>query len=453
MPPVSDPALSPLNSGAQYSSDAISDNRKPDAVGGKPGEQVLTIERRAQGGQSGVIGTLTVSHAPQQPRPMSLTEMMLQLSAMSDALQNERVKISDGMIDNSKKLIEQRSEDREKMFDKIERMQKKMKEQQKSAETWGWIGTAAGVLITAASMGSLGPIAATCMVLSTGIGLGNQIATSAGAYDKLAKSDPDAAKALNYSMFALQIALSLGGFAAASRSATTAASEGAEEAAKGAVNAAGKAGGGASKAGNMAGEAAEAAGKSGSAMSQASSSQQMADDLVKGVSDTSRALSKGGDMADEAVDTGQAAARSSANQPAGNAAKSADGASSGAAKNTNASDGVTETDKIKTTNALGEHASRIGHATNAVVTTKQTVDKVNIAILGGAVTRTNADLQKTNRDLTIQRSLLNEIVDRLSDQVAETKEATKAAMESQSKMHNANIAVAGNLGANPSQAV
>ena len=453
MPSVSDPALSPLNSGAQYNSGALSDNRKPDAVGGKPGEQVLMIERRAEGGQSSVIGTLTVNHAPQQPRPMSLTEMMLQLSVMSDALQGERLKISDGMIDNNKDLIEKRSEDREKMFDKIERMQKKMKQQQKSAETWGWIGTAAGVLITAASMGSLGPVAAGCMALSAGIGLGNQIATSAGAYDKLAKNDPDAAKALNYSMFALQIALSLGGFAAASRSATTVAGEGAEEAAKGAMKAATKAGGGAAKAGNIAGETAEAAGKSGSAMSQATSSQQMADDLVKGVSDTSRALSKGTDVADEAVDAGQAAARSSANQPAGNAAKSADGASSGAAKTTNASDGVTEADKIKTANALGEHASRIGHATNAVATTKQTVDRVNIAILGGAVTRTNADLQKVNRDLTIQRSLLNEIVDRLSDQVAETKEATKAAMESQNKMHNANIAVASNLGANSSQAV
>ena len=452
MPSVTDPSLSSPSDSVRYNAETIGENWKPGAVGGKPGERALTLERRSEGVEGNVIGALTVNHAPQQPRPMSLTEMMLHLTNMADALQGERVKISDGMIENNKNLIERKSEEREKMFDKIERMQRKMKRQQKSAETWGWIGTAAGVLITAASMGSLGPIAATCMILSTGVGLGNQIATSAGAYDKLGKNDPDAAKALNYSMFALQIALSLGGFAAASRSATTLA-EGGEEIAKGATNAAAKAGGGASKAANIAGETAEAAGKSGSAMSGASSSQQMADDLVKGISDTSRALSKGSDVADEAVDAGQTAARSGANQSSGTAAKSADGASGGAAKGGNATDSVTEADKIKTANALGEHASRIGHATSAVASTKQTVDRINIALLGGAVTRTNADLQKTNRDLTIQRSLLNELVDRLSDQVSQTKEATIAAMESQNKMHNANIAVASNLGANTSQAV
>ncbi|MEM8985387.1 MAG: hypothetical protein AAGC95_01570 [Pseudomonadota bacterium] len=436
MPSITDPSLSTQNVDTGYNAETISNSNKFGVGRDAPGEQVLTIEHRQEGGERSVIGTLAVNHAPQAPRPMSLTEMMLQLTTMADALQGERVKISDGMIENDKDLIEQRSEDREKMFDKVERMQKKMKAQQKSAETWGWIGTAAGALITAASMGSLGPVAASCMILSTGVGLGNQIATSAGAYDKLSKDDPEAAKALNYSMFAIQIALSLGGLVAASRSAT-ALTEGGEEIAKGAT----KAGSGASKSVDVADKTAEVAGKTGSSMSGASSSQQMADDLVQGLSDASRVLVKNRQAADEAVDVGQAAA------------KSANGASGGAANGAKTADKLSKADKFEVAEAFGNKASRMGHAMEGVATTKQTVDKVNIAVLSGASINTNADLQKVNRDLTLQRSLLNELVARLSDQVTQAKEATKAAMESQNKLHNASISVASNLGANTSQAV
>ncbi|MEM9618035.1 MAG: hypothetical protein AAF936_08755 [Pseudomonadota bacterium] len=454
MPSVTDPTLSSPKDDAQYSSNAVGDNREAGAADGKPGEQVLTLERRAQNGQSSIVGTLTVRHAPQKPAPMSLTEMMLQLSNLADTLQGERVKISDGMIENNKDLIERRSEDRQKMFDKIEHMQKKMKRQQKSAETWGWIGAAAGALITAASMGSLGPVAASCMILSTGIGLGNQIATSAGAYDELAKSDPTAAKVLNYSMFALQIALSLGGFAAAAKSGA-AVLEGGEELAKGGANAASdasKAASGASKAANVANEAAEASGKAGSAMSQASSGQQMADDLVQGVSDASRAMAGGQGAADEAVDAGQVAANS-ANGASSGAANSVDGASSGAAKGANAGGNPAGAENIEKANTLAENASRVGHVMRAVTTGKQTADKIDIAMLSSRSIRTNADLQQVNRDLSVQRSILNEVVERLSDQVAQTKDATKAAMETQNKVYNANMAVAGNIGANTAQAV
>ena len=447
MPSISDTASPRLDDGLQYSISSAGDNPKAGTVKGAVGRQVFQLGRKADSGESQVLARLVLQHAPEQPTPMSITDMMLHLSAMTSTLQGQTVKIAETMIDHNRNMIEKKNDERVKMMEKVQKMQEKIEKQQKSAETWGWIGTIAGAVITAASLGSLGPVAATCMLLGTGIGIGNQIATSTGAYDRLAKSDPDAAKALNYSMFALQITLSLVGVGAAMKSGATVLQGGGEVAAKSGAETAAKSGA------NIAGEAANAAGKSGTAMTGATSSQQMADDLVRGVSDVSRSVSKSQQAVDQAVDAGQVAGRSGANQASGAGAKAADGSVGSGAKNANIGDNADDLAKIEKMERFERNASRVGHVMQGTVGLNKMADDIELAVLGSRATNTRADLQHISRTVTFQQSVLNEIVDGLSSMIEQIQSSASAAMEAESKIYAAKMTVASNISANTSAVV
>ncbi len=437
MPSISDPALQPAARDYQVSVGRPGAPENAGVAKGIGNVQVLTVQRETESGKHQILAQITFDHSPAKPGPMSMDDMMIQLANLSASLQGQTVKISEGMLERNRDTIEQKNEARAKMFEKIERMERKMEKQQKSAEMWGWIGTTAAVLLTAASMGSLGPVAATCMVVGTGIGLGNQIATSAGAYEDLAKKDPKAAEAVSYTMMALQIAFSLAGMAAAANSAKTVAEGGAEIASQGA-----KTGANAAK---IASESAETAAQAGSSMSGASSGSQMADDLVKGVSDMARTANKGQQFADDAVDAGQAAGQGAAK--AGNSGKNAvDGASDGAASNSNIAQNLKDAKRVEDLHKVETGLSRVGHTLQITSATGKTVNDIDVAVLGHDTTDSRARLANIQKVMTFQLSLMNEITEALAQMYAEMQNAAKAPSETLSKLNTAKMASISNMG-------
>lgn len=418
MPPIND--LAPMSPG--INTQTVGESVKADIVDRKSDNNAFTIKGGANSVARDAFKKFSVTHTLQAPLPMSVNDMMLQLSNLSATLQGESVKLTEGMIEHNKDMIEKKSEERAKMFEKLHKMQRKLEKQQKSAEILGWVGVGASVLITAASVGSLSGLAAACLIGSTTIGFGNQVATSAGLYDALGKANPDAAKGVNYTMMALQIVLSLGGFAAASKSASTLADEGMEAGLQ-----AGKASANSSQAAKMAGETAEAAGKTGSSMSGASSSQQMADDLVDGMSNISRSIKNGQQAADDVVD--------------------------GASKSSNAVSKLDEEALIDAADGFQGHLSRVGHAMEATVGVKKTADGIEQSILKSNSINTNAKLQSIRKTITMQHSFMSEFVSTLAKMIEQMDSSYTAASEAQSKFNNARMTAAANISANTSGAV
>ena len=440
MTTITETVPSLAHKGLQFNVEPFGGQEKAGAVKGSAGDRVVTFSRVNAEGQAQVLGQIVFNHSPAKPMPMSIDDMMLQLSNLSSSLQGETVKIAEGMIDHNRDTIRQKNEARAKMFDKIERMERKMERQQKAGETWGWIGATAGVLITAASLGSLGPIAATCMIVGTGIGLGNQIATSLGAYEDLAKKDPKGAEALSYSLMALQIAFSLAGMAAAVKSAKTVAESGTQMASQGA-----KAGGNTAK---VASESAEAAAQAGSSMSGASSSSQMADDLVKGISDVARSANKGQQVADDAVDVGQAAGQGAAKQ-AGSAGKNAvDGASDGASNSSNIAQNLKDAKSVERMHNIEKGLSKTGYALQFAAAVGKTEQDIEVAILGHDTTDARATLADIQKTLTVQKSFMDEITEALAQMYAELQNAAKAPSEILSKLNGAKMTAISNMGTN-----
>lgn len=440
MPSITEVVPSSADRGLQFNVEPVGGQVKAGAVKGNGSSQILTVERKTEGGQSQFLAQITFDHSPAKPMPMSIDDMMLQLANLSASLQGETVKIAEGMINHNRDTIRQNSEDRVKMFDKLQKMERKMEKQQKNAELWGWVGTTAGVLVTFASMGSMGPLAAACMAAGTTIGLGNQIATSAGLYESLSKKDPTAAQVLNYSMFALQIAFSLAGTVAAANSAKTVAEGGAELASQGA-----KAGGNAAK---VARESAEAAAQTGSSMSGASSSSQMADDLVKGISDVARSANKGQQFTDEALDAGQAAGQGAAKQISGSGKNAVDGASDSAVDNANIAKNLKDAQFIEKMEKTEQALSRTGYTLQIAAAVGKTEQDVETAILGHDATDSRAKLVKIQKNLTLQQSLMNEITEALAQMYGELQNAAKAPSEMLSKLNTGRMSVISNIGTN-----
>jgi hypothetical protein len=425
MPSLTGAGAAPLDDNLHYSVEDCSEAGSAEKTGGA-GEKVFTLGRKTADGETRVVARLVFNHSLEEPSRQTLREMMIQLSAMTSTLQGETVQITSSMLQHNKTMIKAKAAERTEQFENAIKLQEKLAKKQKNAEVWGWVGTVASVLVTGASMGALGPVAATCMIASTAVGVGNQILGATGALNGLQKSNPEAAKAVNYSLFALQIALSVVSLgAAAYGSASSAASNASSNAARTANT------------GVKAGDMAEVAAKTGGAMARSSSSQGMADDLVQGVSDMARSAGK----SQQAIgDAGDAAAKSAANASQGGV----DAANNAGAK---AAQGFSKLDKASA------NMSRVGHAIEGSAAVNKMGYDIQVAVLGGTVATNQANLVNIKAFIDAQQSFLSEIASSLQEMIENMEKSSLAAMDAGEKLNASRMTITTRIGPNPSRSI
>ena len=261
MPTVTDPGAVAASEDFQYNHVETSGGETPGAAD----DTIITVSRVADDGETIIVGELALSHSPDEPMAMSVADMVLHLTTLTAALQAETVKIADGMIEQNKDVIREKSAERIEKFKEVERLLDKLETKRKRQELIGWGVVAAGVLLTVATMGTAGPIMVSLMVVGTAASITSQSLSSAGVYEKLAEDDPTAHKALYYGLMSVQIACSLGCMGVGVYKAATAAGQAGLQAGANTV------------------KAANTAAQTGKAMANASNAAQMADDAVSGV--------------------------------------------------------------------------------------------------------------------------------------------------------------------------
>lgn len=399
-----------VSSGENISSDNIS------VVHNTDGNSIRISHAPDTGGYETLPG-LSSGHLPDIPFSMSIGDMMLALANMQSSLQEETLEISGNMIEHNKTMIKQNEEDRAEMFKKLEKLKRKIEKEQESAEIWGWIGTAAAVVVSVASMGAAAPLTMGLLALSTTISVTNQILTSAGTYDDMDKSARDGLMA---GVIISQLLLTAGA-AAATKFASTAAVQGAAGTAAKSTGSAGSALGGAGNAAVR--NAADTAVSSSSSMVRSGlSGQQMADDAVSGISRAGKAVK----------DSGLAGGKQA---------------------NMNIAGGLDGVKKFENLEKFSSAMTKAGQTAKTSADMVVMANNIRISILQKDQAYLNADNTEIMKTNSFQRALLQQLTSSLAGMVEQINNAMVAAMEAESSFNDTAVGAINNIGANTNAAV
>jgi len=308
---MSDPTVSGSGKTTTYTpppSDESGKAPQVDATAGTQNDSDLTVSRQSD--QLAAAQTAGLVTADDLQPPKTLGDLALAVSVLFADLTQTQAKNTEDMLDDTGKKIQENNHKRLEQAAKMEKLLEQHKKKQSGILAGEICGIIGGALVAGLSLGTLGPVGATMMVASVALATATQVTQMTGGFDKLAKSDPQAAQGLMYGMLATSVLLAVGTGGASLASSF-------------------------SSAGEAAAMAGETAAETGAAMSEATTSAEAADTLMEGVSEMSTTLETtgtdsaeaGANVAEASADTAEAPAAFSENAgDAGDIAGSGDDA-------------------------------------------------------------------------------------------------------------------------------
>ena len=357
------------------------------------------------------------------------------------------------MVNHVKDQLKSNDNLRVKLEQKQDASQQTLHKKKKVGKVLGKILFGLSIALTVMSLGNASPLMALTVGASLLLGGLQQGLAAGGVFAKMADKDPASAKALQGSFMAAQIFLAIASFrlASAGKTIADAASEGGELAAAAADSAADIA-----KTATAEGEAmldaiSDIATQTGAKMAVAQTGDEQAEIFLEGLDEMLDVVNKFGDEAEEGVSSLSAASDDIVK---------AQKMEAGIAESEGAIDPEGTNIKMEVDDPDARRIKDLaGRTTKGLTVAKlgtsgvDTANKAEIAKVDRSMTQTKADLKKVAASQTVQKTILDDLEDALKDILEAYSEAMNVPAKVNETLHQTDMKVAGNIGANQASTV
>lgn len=180
-------------------------NAPPGAKPTAPTKKAAGVDTDLTVGKQEALKSLNTGVFHELEKPQTLSAVALMVSTLSAKLQETRGKSAENAIKAIKKRIKDLNKMRADQQAKVNTQNQNAEKKQKVGKILGWLGTALGALVTAASLGTLSSAGVALMTVSLAAGIAAQAMSSSPAMAKMMEKDPKGAQALTYSLMAFQV--------------------------------------------------------------------------------------------------------------------------------------------------------------------------------------------------------------------------------------------------------